>query len=128
MASNPVEIPITTQFGGSIACNSHALFYQRVTLQVAGDTVVFSGSGENVAMTTQDGSISYDLPPSRQGYSITALFQYSTSGPNGVFANANAVNDPIDSPPFIFVTSEDSADNDNNDSYLTIYCAQEKTK
>jgi hypothetical protein len=122
MASNPVQIPIPGDSSGSITCNSHAAFYQQVTLQVAGNTVIFSGTGEGVAMTTQDGSTSYPLPPTRQGYSISALFQFSSSGPKGPFQNAVSVQDPINSPPFITVTSEDSTDNDNNDSYLIIYC------
>ena len=74
-------------------------------------------------MKTQDGATVYDLAPSRQGYSISALFQYSTSGPNGPFQNS-VVQPPIVSQngaTFVFVTAEDGADSDNNDSYLTIF-------
>jgi hypothetical protein len=125
MATNPVQIPINGDSSGSITCNSHAAYYQRVTLNFLNTQVVFSGTGEGVPMTTQTGAPVYALPPTRQGYSISALFQFSTSGPNGPFQNAVSVQNPIISQEgnttFISVTSEDSTDNDDNDSYLIIF-------
>jgi hypothetical protein len=125
MATNPVQIPISGDSSGYITCNSHAAYYQRVTLNFLNNQVIFSGSGEGVPMTTQTGSPLYDLGATRQNYSISALFQFSTSGPNGPFQNAVSVQDPIISQDgnstFITVTSEDSSDNDNNDSYLIIF-------
>ena len=127
MATNPVSIPIKGDSSGLIICNAHAAYYQRVTLtwSILGSqtTVIFSGSGEGAPMKTQNGLTSYDLPPTRQGYAISALFEYSPSGPNGPFNNAS-VKDPIISSgggsTIITVTSEDSNDQDNNDSYLII--------
>jgi hypothetical protein len=125
MATNPVQIPINGDSSGSITCNSHAAYYQRVTLNFLNTQVVFSGTGEGVPMTTQSGATVYALPPTRQGYSISALFQFSTSGQNGPFQNAVSVQNPIISQEgnttFISVTSEDSTDNDDNDSYLIIF-------
>jgi hypothetical protein len=125
MATNPVQIPINGDSSGSITCNSHAAYYQRVTLNFLNTQVVFSGTGEGVPMTTQSGATVYPLPPTRQGYSISALFQFSTSGQNGPFQNAVSVQNPIISQEgnttFISVTSEDSTDNDDNDSYLIIF-------
>lgn len=127
MASNPVSIPISGDSSGLIVCNAHAAYFQRVSLtwSISGSqtTVVFSGSGEGVSMKTQNGSTSAELPATRQGYSISALFEYSTSGSNGPFYQA-VVNDPTtisaDGTTIITVTSEDSNDQDNNDSYLII--------
>jgi len=127
MATNPVLIPVNGDSTGLIICNAHAVYFQRVTLKwsilSSPTTVIFSGSGEGVPMKTQDGATSYDLPATRQGYSISALFEYSTSGPSGPFYQAS-VKDPIISTgggsTIITVTSEDSNDQDNNDSYLII--------
>ncbi|WP_273291807.1 hypothetical protein, partial [Winogradskyella sp.] len=69
------------------------------------------------------GSKAYDLPPTRQGYSISAHFEYSPTGSSGPFYDA-VVKDPMISTvggtTIITVTSEDSNDQDNNDSYLII--------
>ena len=92
MATNPVPIPISGNASGGIICNAHAAYYQKVTLSwtILGSTttVVFSGSGEGVSMTTPDGSTAYDLPPTRQGYSISAKFEYSPNGSSGPFYEA----------------------------------------
>jgi hypothetical protein len=127
MASNPVAIGIPGDASGVISCVAHAAYYQRVTLQwsilSSQTTVVFTGSGEGVAMKDEDGQTSYELGPTRQGYQIMATFEYSTSGPNGPFQMAT-VQDPIVTQKGGFtiteVTSEDSTDNDNNDSYLNV--------
>ncbi|AUP78226.1 hypothetical protein [Flavivirga eckloniae] len=127
MATNPVSVTFGSDSTGLIVCNAHAAYYQRVTLTwkvlQSETTVIFSGSGEGVPMKTQDGSTSYEIGATRQALHISALFEYSTSGPNGPFVKA-VVNDPIISSAggttIVTVTSEDSNDKDNNDSYLII--------
>ncbi len=127
MASNPVSLPIPGETTGTITAAANASNYQVVTLswQISEQSysVQFTGSGENVQMTTPWGETSYILPTAKQGYQISAYFQYSTTGPNGQLYEAS-VSDPIttqsDGTTTIQVTSEDSTDNDYNDTYLTI--------
>ena len=124
--TNPVPIHINGDSSGAIVCNAHAAYFQRVTLTWtvlrSTITVVFSGAGEGTKMTTQDGETAYNII-TKQGITINALFEYSTTGPNGPFYRAS-VNQPIvnaiDNLTIISVTSEDANDNDNNDSYLII--------
>lgn len=127
MATNPIQINIPGDVQVWITCNSHASFYQRVTLSDihSADTVVFSGSGEGVPMKTAEGSTIYSPSNSRQGYTINALFEYSKTGLNGPFLSS-LVQDPILPPEegqgtFVTITSEDGSDSDNNDSYLIIF-------
>jgi len=123
MASNPVSVPIPGDTSEVlITCVAHAAYYQRVTLARGSNILtVFQGTGEGVPMKTTDGQTSYQLGASRQGYQVTATFEFSESGPNGPFHMAK-VSDPITTKngnlELIQVTSEDSTDNDNNDSYL----------
>jgi len=127
MGTNPANIQIIQSAGGLISCISNAAYYQRVTLSwtILGSTttVVFSGSGEDVPMKTSNGATSVSLPAARQNFNISALFEFSTAGPNGPFQQA-AVKDPVvtqsGSMTLIQVVSEDSTDQDFNDSYLTI--------
>ena len=127
MASNPVSVPMNQTQSGQISCQANAAYYQRVTLEwnVLHDTniVIFTGTGEGVPMQTDGGATQYNLAPTRQGYSINAFFEYSPNGPAGPFYEA-VVQDPIITPSGnstkITITSEDSNDNDNNDSVLTI--------
>jgi hypothetical protein len=85
--------------------------------------IVFQGSGEGVPMKLQDGSTSFAVPPTKQNYSINALFEFSQNGPSGPFSPSK-VKDPIpqenDGFVQISVQSEDSSDNDYNDSVLMI--------
>lgn len=127
MATNPVNIPIVQPASGAITCISNASYFQRVTLTWTANnntvTVVFKGTGEGKKMQTQSGEFYYEVTPSNAVYEISALFEYSVSGPNGDFISAQ-VKDPIItsalSSVLILVTSEDFTDNDNNDSYLMI--------
>lgn len=126
MSSNPIQIPIEANSQGSINCIANAMYYQRVTLVWAGKSIVFEGSGEGQPMQTSDGENVYLLEEETDGYVISALFQYSVNGKNGPFYTAKICAPTILNKgifTIIQVTSEDSQDNDNNDSYLTIAIA-----
>lgn len=126
MATNPVSIQINGDSNVAIACNSHAAYFQRVTLTWtvlhSTITVVFFGSGEGVPMTTSEGATGYKFT-TKQGITISALFEYSPTGSSGPFY-LGVVQGPnynqIDGTTIITTTSEDSNDQDNNDSYLII--------
>lgn len=128
MSTNPATIPISGDSTGSISCQANAAYYQRVTLTWtilrSTTTVVFTGSGEGVAMKTAQGQTSYELPPTRQGYGITALFEFSPSGAGGPFQKALALRGPTTSnsggSTTVVTSSEDKNDGDYNDSVLTI--------
>ncbi len=123
MADNPVQLSIPASSQGIINCLANAAYYQRVTLAWPGHTIVFAGSGEGQPMTTPDGSTTYAILPTPGAFQISATFEFSQTGPSGTFQKAS-VKDPVISDKAGFhvieVTSEDSTDNDNNDSYLTI--------
>ena len=121
--TNPVPIQINGDSNVAIVCNSHAAYFQRVTLTwtVLRSTikVVFSGSGK---MTTEEGATGYKFT-TQQGIIINALFEYSPNGSVGPFTKAvvqQPIRNPIGDTTIITVTSEDSNDQDNNDSYLII--------
>lgn len=123
MATNPVSVTIPKDAMVTLTAVANAGWYQRVTLTWPGNTVVFQGSGEGVAMTMPNGQDVMDVGPAVQPYQISALFEFSSSGPNGPFSRARVQNPVILSKgPFTInqITSEDSNDNDNNDTYLTI--------
>jgi hypothetical protein len=123
VATNPVQIQLNPFAQGFITCNAHAAYFQRVTLTWNGGGVVFQGTGENVAMTDPAGEDLYTLPASAEPMTISAKFEYSTTGPNGTFSLAQ-VEQPVihkgRSATIIDVTSEDSKDNDDNDSILSL--------
>lgn len=123
MATNPVQIQLNPFAQGFISCNSHAGYFQRVTLTWNGGGVVFQGTGEDVAMTDSSGDTLYTLPASAVPMTVSAKFEYSTSGPNGPFSLAQ-VEQPVihkgQTAMIIDVTSEDSTDNDDNDSFLSL--------
>ena len=121
--SNPVSIPIPASSQGVINCVANAAYYQRVTLTWGSTTVVFAGTGEGTPMTTADGETTAQIPPTPDAFNIQALFEFSTNGSSGPFSPAT-VREPVISNKGGFnvaeVMSEDSTDNDNNDSYLTV--------
>lgn len=124
MAANPVQIQLNPFIHGAITCMAKASYFQRVTLTLPAGQVVFQGTGENVPMTYAPGQGVYDLGSSAQPISVTALFEYSTSGQNGPFYPAH-VEDPVPEKTqlwtIVAVTSEDSTDNDDNDSILSLF-------
>ncbi|MFT5548141.1 MAG: hypothetical protein ACI9CO_000053 [Candidatus Azotimanducaceae bacterium] len=125
--SNPVSFTLTKPKGGIISCLSNATFVQRVTITLgttpSATVIVFQGHGENLEMLTADKKDNVSIPQSDGDLSVTALFEYSPSGPSGPFTNAQRVYPPKivgESLVQITVMSEDGADTDHNDSYLTI--------
>ncbi|HEX8624298.1 MAG TPA: hypothetical protein VF782_04385 [Allosphingosinicella sp.] len=124
MAANPVQIQLNPFVHGAITCLSKASYFQRVTLTLPTGQVVFQGTGENVPMTYATGQGVYELGSSAAPINVTALFEYSTSGPSGPFYTAQ-VQDPVPQKTplwtIVTVTSEDSTDNDDNDSILSLF-------
>ena len=123
MPSNPANFTIAANSKGIINAVSNAAWYQRVSLTWGQNSAVLQGTGEGVAMKTPSGDTAINFPQSDQGYQLTALFEFSRSGPSGPFERAR-LQDPIvtQNGPFTITQfkSEDSTDNDFNDTYLTV--------
>jgi hypothetical protein len=130
MASNPIVFLVAANSRSVLSATAHAAYYQRVTLTFSDTSVVLEGTGEGAAMRTPSGEEGIDLPPALAGYEITALFEFSTNGPNGQFQRAR-VQDPTTVKKSVFtitsITSEDGGDNDNNDTYLTVVSIDDAT-
>lgn len=121
MEPNPVTVRVAELWTGSIQCQSNASYYQRVTLTIAGEQVVFGGTGEGTPMTLPDGNTSISLGSTRGDRHVPCLFEFSPNGPGGPFSNSSVLAPTyIETPSgmFIQVQSEDSVDNDYNDSVL----------
>lgn len=122
---NTASIPVLANSQVAVNCIAHAGFMQRVTLTGPGLSLVFQGQGEGVAMTLSNGETSYLIPQNASDYTIFANFEFSPIPPYDNYLPANAVGKPIvtGNPPFVTVavTSEDSSDNDQNDSYLSLF-------
>jgi hypothetical protein len=123
-ATNPVTVQIPRETHGSVFCNSHAAFWQKVTLGMPdGSTHVFQGAGEDKVMTGPNGETSFPVSGDRSHPSpVSCTFEFSRNGQNGTFYKAR-VADPVITPgnemTQILVVSEDDSDDDFNDSYLT---------
>ncbi len=129
MASNPVELFVPANAGCIVSCKAHAVYYQAVhldwpvELDWPGDSIQFTGSGENTNMTTRNGAITYQINPSPTSYHIRAHFQHSATGPDGPLHDSlvkETESKEFDGTRIIKVTSEDASDNDYNDTYLTL--------
>lgn len=115
--STSVTIDIPEQVVINLSANSHAAQTQYLEFSTADTNVTFTGTGENVPMTTPDGDTSYPMSTRRSGGVLTLTF--SSSG------NANPkVSTPVQhgSGTYVFYTctSEDDKDDDNNDTYAFI--------
>ncbi|MBI5423842.1 MAG: hypothetical protein HZA32_07125 [Opitutae bacterium] len=125
--SNNVSNPYTLQSVPSnkdihFACQAHAAYYQQVTISLNGQTVVFQGSGEGVPMQTTAGQLTATIN-SGSATSLQVTFQYSRNGAKGPFTLARVQAPTVTPGPvaLVQITSEDSTDKDDNDSYLSIY-------
>ena len=121
MANNPLIIPLPTEVGGFISCVAHATYQQRVTVFLDDQELgVFQGTGENVKMTLANGRSVLSLPADGSASGVSFYFEFSTDGHS--FQRAT-VEEPIKNvygtAIQITVTSEDGADSDDNDTYLT---------
>lgn len=126
--SNPLNLRLNSPQGGVITCIANASYYQEVQIQFPDlPLVVFQGTGEEVPMRCDTGNV-FSIPSSHSDCPISLTFLYSTNGSQGPF-NLAYVKPPIINQEGDFVTitvmSEDSTDNDNNDTYLTINYLQQ---
>lgn len=137
---NPVNLIVAAHSSAIVFCNSHASYHQKATLSwTIGKTttkVVFSGSGENVAMTTASGDSYCLLPATTDSLTVTATFEYSKDGVNYQLSKTGeAVSAPIGTPvpsystsgSFVIQGTEDATDNDYNDTQLIIVANQALT-
>jgi hypothetical protein len=137
--SNPYNVG-TFPAGSSafVTAQSHAAFTQRATITgppatVGGSNTVctLQGSGEGVNMNVLS-STPTQANPTRCTFApattanplpLSVLFQFSSAGPSGTFVNTprtSATTNQFANIVQIAVTTEDSTDNDNNDTILTI--------
>lgn len=117
-ASNPVAVNVTQNHTIYLSCLAHAGYQQKVTASFNADlsnpVAVFTGTGENVPMTS-NGVTLVSVPTGGQ-QQLYVLFQFSSG--NG-YQNAPRVN-PVPNGAVTQITSEDSTDNDDNDSYFLL--------
>lgn len=121
--SNVVTVTLKAPSGGSIICMSNAAFYQRVTISLPDDTLVFKGSGEQVMMTMPDGKTNYIIGKFGTDISVTLTFEYSQQGSEGPFYPVNQTRASQNDGPIHFVyliSTEDATDNDFNDTFVSI--------
>lgn len=125
-ASNPYVSQFPVGASASVSAESHASFYQIVDLDDgAGTTCVLKGTGEDVQMLTPAGANSCTFVATSDTIPVTlsALFQYSKSGPSGSTSNSHVQTAHVaDDGPFldvITVHTEDDSDDDDNDTFLS---------
>lgn len=119
MYPNPVTVRIPSDSSFQFSSVANAAYYQLITITQNGKQVAsFGGTGEGVQMKQSDGSTTYS-GATRQSTQLSLLFQYSTNGPSGPFSNSKVT---VDTTAGIVTTiaTEDSIDNDNNDTVLTL--------
>ncbi len=120
--TDSVNVTLPGDSTGNLTCIAHAAYFQRVTIALSGQTLgVFSGSGENKPMLLADGTAVLRVGPNGQAVSLNLTFEFSPSGSGGPFSPANVQQPIVESSgnaTIVTVTSEDSTDNDDNDSYL----------
>jgi hypothetical protein len=124
MAPNPVTVSLPANSQISISANCNASYTQVLDISIGDVTERFQGTGEGQPMTFGDNQDTWKLSAKPTTQACVATFYFKTPGSDDL--QLARVQDPIikvDSPfTMIFVTSEDSADNDNNDTYLSIFC------
>jgi Fucose-binding lectin II (PA-IIL) len=114
---NPYTTRIPSDSNYNFSFTSNAAYFQRATVSVNGQvSAVFNGSGENVAMTQQGGSTSYG-GATRQAMTASILFEYSS---NGSDYSQSSVAQAWSTSTLVMVGTEDSTDNDNNDTVMTL--------
>ena len=117
--TNPVAVDVSQNRTVYLSCIAHAGYQQMVTASFNSDlsspVATFTGSGENVPMTSS-GQPMVSIPTGSQ-QKLYVLFQFSSG--NG-FQNAARVLQPLKVGAVTQITSEDSTDNDENDSYFLL--------
>lgn len=118
-APNPVAVDVSQNHTVYLSCLAHAGYQQKVTASLNADlsnpVAVFTGSGENVPMTS--GGQAMVSVPTGAKQQLYVLFQFSSG--NG-FQNAVRVSQPAKAGAVTQIVSEDSTDNDDNDSYFLL--------
>ena len=117
---NPYTTRIPSDTGYTFSFVSNAAYFQRATVSINGQvSAVFTGQGEAVPMTQQGGAASYG-GATRQAMNASILFEYSTDGSNYAPSTVAQV---WNSASLVLVGTEDSTDNDNNDTVMTLQLA-----
>ncbi|KAJ6540506.1 hypothetical protein B0H19DRAFT_1175768 [Mycena capillaripes] len=102
-----------------IVARSFASFTQTVQMTVPGANCMVLGTGEDVAMTTTGTPSGSQSCSFGGGTSIT--FSFTSSGPGlPVVLTPTVSPSPFPNAVEVGIVSEDSADNDNNDTFLTM--------
>ena len=124
MAPNPASITLPAQSQISISANCNASYTQVLDVTIGDVTERFQGTGENQPMTFGNNQQTWKLPAQAAEQTCLATFYFKTPGSGDLqLARVQDTITKVDDPfTMFFVTSEDSADNDNNDTYLTIFC------
>lgn len=122
--TEPTSVPVPQNEKITLAARSFAAYYQKVTASFSKNmenpVAVFTGTGEDKAMTTLHGNNKSVIVPTGGNSSIFLKFEYSKNGERGPFHDAKYVNKPGQTGPLWTITSEDATDNDSNDSYFFI--------
>lgn len=113
-----IRIPIPDTVVLYLSANCHAMQTQTLEYATADGSCTFTGTGEGVAMQTDDGQNLVEMHARRSGGEL--ILSFSASG------NANPrVNTPVEHKSNTLVqytvTSEDENDNDNNDTYAIFW-------
>lgn len=119
---NPIQINITTDTDYSITCMANAAFSQQVTIKDMNGNVqgVFVGKGEGVQMQLAEGGDHLGGATRGGKYWLTAYFE--TDAGSGMQPSTVKVNSTVNTGngSITTIAAEDSVDNDNNDSVLTV--------
>jgi hypothetical protein len=117
--ANPINVKIDSDSNYQLSCVANGSSAQRVTVSQNGKTLAtFSGAGDGIQMKQADGSTTC-AGSTRQPTQLSLLFQHSNNGPKGPFQNSTVT---MQSSAGIVTTiaSEDSLDQANNDTVLTL--------
>lgn len=123
VAANPIVLTIPAGASATIQAVSNTAWYQQITVDWGAGPVVLAGGGEGVPMATTDGRTTLEVAPSAQGYQVNATFRFSRT-PSGPFL-LGWVREPVVTSKGAYsavrvMMSEDSSDDDDNDTYLTL--------
>ena len=118
--SATASIAVSKNYTIHLTCLAHAAYHQKVTASFKSDfsspVAVFTGTGENVAMTSNGAThVSVGTGSNTKLY---AKFEFSKDGTT--FQDAVKVLPPVFTYPVTTTTSEDSVDSDDNDSYFLV--------
>lgn len=107
---------------------SNAAYYQKLTVNFGGETIVFSGSGQEVQLKTADGSEGVFFTradhPGIDSISLKFEYEIKQGGTTQLAKVYGPFIDNVDKDGKIYSSvtfgSEDSTDNDKNDTFVTM--------